>query len=144
MRRLVSATVVMATAIVFSAGQAEELPAPYVIKTFPIADGVDLPDFKIDDTTVSLVGDPESKTFGLSFRGTLSPTIVLQSSNKLAAFLYVNCDDKSPSKTKGTNVGTVIIADFKEGRVKLTLIATADATAFVPLKAIQCVKLGVK
>jgi hypothetical protein len=76
-RRLIFATAVIATVFVLDTGHAEDQPdnvptKPYVVKEFRIPDGVQLTDIKLADTTVNLIGEPDSKTFGLAFRGTLT------------------------------------------------------------------------
>jgi hypothetical protein len=141
----------MGVALVFvSTGQADENPTgdsdtpSFVVKTFRIPDGSMSPDLRLADTTVNLVGELDSKSFGLSYRGTLAPETELLGTEKLVGYFYLKCDDDSPSETKGTLVGSVTIADIKPGRDDYTLIVTADASAYVPLKNVECVKVGVR
>jgi hypothetical protein len=146
-RRLVLAAMI-APAVVVSAGQAEEfrIGESYIAKVFAIPDGGESPDIKLKGTTVGLVGDPAETSFGLSYRGTLEPEVAIKADAemKLLAYLYVNCDKESPSETKGVLVGSIEIADIKEGHETYTLITTVDATAFVPLRNVECVKVGVR
>ena len=148
MRKLILAAGLIAAAVVVSTVHAEGdedcVPKkPYVVKTFNIHERGDLPDVKLSDATVSLIGEPGSKSFGLSYRGTLSPQVEMTGDEKLVAYLYINCDDKIPSKTAGINVGTVNIGTLKRGREVSTVIATADASAFVPLRNIECAKIDI-
>jgi hypothetical protein len=144
-RRLVLAATI-APAVFVSAGQGEELKiGDLVAKLFAIPDGGESPDIKLKGTTVSLIGKDDSEKFGVSYRGILDPEVEIKagSDKKLVAYFYVNCDNESPSKTKGVLVGSVAIADIKAGRKAYTLIATVETEAFVPLKNVECVKVGV-
>lgn len=140
----------MAHLVLVGAGHADEIPIgdraepPYVIRTFRIPDGSISPDLKLTDTTVSLVGEPDSKSFGLSYRGLLDPETDLSGTEKLVGYFYVKCDDESPDKTKGVLIGSINVTDIKAGRESYTLIMTADAAAFLPLKHVECVKIGVR
>ncbi len=115
----------------------------YIVKTLAIPDPGDLPDLKLGDATASLIGQPDSMSFGLSFRGTLTPEVAMTGEEKLVLYLYINCDDEIPSKTKGINVATVDIGSLKSGRRVSTLIATKDASAFAPLSQIGCAKIAI-
>jgi hypothetical protein len=148
MRRLILATAAIATALVVSAGHAEDgsdcvVEATYVVKTFVIPDRGDLPDLRLADATVSLIGEPDSSSFGLSFRGTLTPDVEMTGDEKVVLYLYITCDDEIPSKTSGINVGTVDIGTLKSGRQVSTMIATQSASAFVPLSHIECAKMAI-
>ena len=148
-RRLMLAAMMLSAALA-TAARAQEFAIggaakpPYLAKTFAVADDGGARDVKLKDATVSLIGEPDSKSFGVSYRGTVDPETEITESPKLVGYFYVNCDNEPPSKTKGLLVGSVSIADIKQGRDTYTLIATADATAFVPLKSVQCVKVGVR
>lgn len=148
--RWLISTMTIAHLVLVGAGHADEISdggragPPYVIKTFRIPDGSVSPDLKLADTTVSLVGEQDSKSFGLSYRGLLDPETELSGSEKLIGYFYINCDNESPDKTKGILIGSVDIADIKAGRDAYTLIRTAEATAFVPLGDVECVKIGVR
>jgi hypothetical protein len=148
MRRLSLATVVLATAVVGSAGHADEIQnsqkSNFEIKTFKIQD-VDnsAPVVNVIDTTVTLMGDPELKDFGLAYRGKLRPTVDLSGEEKLDVDLYARCDSQTPSRTEAVNVGTVEIGAIK-GKGELTMIATKDAKTFVPLKDVQCAKIRIE
>ena len=145
-RRLVLAAMI-APAVFVSAAQAEELRIgeTYIAKVFAIPDGGESPDIKLKGTTVGLVGDPAETSFGVSYRGTLEPELeIKEDALKLFAYLYVKCDQESPSKTKGVLVGSVEIADIKAGLNPYSLITAVDVTAYVPLRNVECVKVGVR
>jgi hypothetical protein len=145
-RWLISAMTI-AHLLLTGAAQADEiLIGDDVVKRFGIPDGSISPDLKLAETTVSLVGEPDSKSFGLSFRGLLDPETDLSGKElKLVGYFYARCDNESPDKTKGILIGSVDLADIKAGRDAYTLIVTAaEASAFVPLKNVDCVKVGVR
>jgi hypothetical protein len=121
----------------------EKEKAPYVIKTFTHKDVAVAEDVKVVNATVRLIGDPDSKDFGISYRGTLVPSIDMSGEEKVVVHLYMKCDDKLPSDTAGINVGSVKVADVRKGRDPSLLISTTDASAFVPLKDVECAKLGI-
>ncbi len=147
MHNWILATAAIAAAV--GAAQAQDDPdavayRPYIVKTFTLADGGNLPDLRLVDATVSLIGEPNSKSFGLSYRGTLIPDVAMTGDETLVLYLYIDCDDEVPSKTSGINVGIVELGTLKEGRETATLIVTADASAFVPLSDLECAKLALK
>jgi hypothetical protein len=111
-------------------------------KTFVISES-DLRDIKVTDSTISLIGDPASKDFGLSYRGTVSPEVELKEDQNLRVYLYATCDEKSPSETKGIHVGIVTVGTLKQNNSASTLITTVETRALVPLGNTQCAKLGV-
>jgi hypothetical protein len=132
-------------AIGMNAGEAEDAAAKsYVVKILEIPDPGDLPDLKLDHATASLIGAPDSTSFGLSFKGTLTPEVAMSGDEKLVLYLYTDCDAAIPSKTKGINVGTVDMGTLKKGQQVSTLIATEDAKAFVPLSQIGCAKVAIQ
>jgi hypothetical protein len=120
-----------------------ERPA-FAVKTFPILNGDELDDATIGDTSVSLIGDPESKDFGLAYRGKLKPTVEMTGSEKLSVYLYTKCDGKRPDPTTAVNVGSVEIGSIKKTMREYAVIAAKDAKAFVPLKDVQCATVGIE
>jgi hypothetical protein len=86
----------------FGIGQAGTLPndtvekASFIVKHFPAASGTDHPPSPIGGGTVSLIGDPDSKTFGVSFNGPLTSSASLTGKEKLVVSLYINCDGMQP------------------------------------------------
>jgi hypothetical protein len=147
MRRLSLATVVLATAVVGSAGHADEIQNSekpnFEIKTFKIQD-VELSDVTISDTTVNLIGDPDSKEFGLAYRGKVKPNVEMEGNEKLAVYLYTRCDGQPPDQTRAVNVGSLEIGSIKKTKREYTLIAAKDARAFVPLKDVQCARVEIE
>lgn len=115
--------------------------AAFIVKTFTEKDIDVAQDVTVQNGTVSLIGEPDSKSFGVSYRGTLTPAIELSGEEALVAHLYMRCDKKLPSETSAINVGTAKIGEVKKGRDSSFRIVTTDVTAFVPLKDVECVKL---
>lgn len=113
----------------------------FVVKTFTEKEVEVAQDVIVENGTVSLIGEPDSKSFGVSYRGTLTPAIELSGEEALVAHLYMKCDNKLPSETSAINVGTAKIGEVKKGRAPSFRIVTTDVTAFVPLKDVECVKL---
>ena len=139
---------VIATVAVLNPGYAEDQhcisdakPA-YVIKTLAIHDRGATPDIKQLDVTVRLIGEPDAKTFGVSYSGTLTPEAKLAGDEKLVLHLYAGCETGVPSESSMV-VGTVSLGTLKKGRESATLIGTADTTALVPLRAVECAKPGI-
>ena len=141
-----------AMAVLFSSGPGQTQDASadpagkpsFVVKTFTTAKSEVAEDVNVLNSTVRLIGEPESKSFGLSYRGTLQSAIELSGEDKLVAHLYMKCDNESPNTTSATHVGTAKISEVKKGRVVSLQIVTADVTAFVPLKEVECVKLALQ
>jgi len=117
---------------------------PFIVKTFTEENIEIAQDVKVLNSTVSLIGEPESKSFGVSYRGTLESAIELRGEEKLVAHLYIKCDNDSPNTTSATHVGTAKISEVPKGRGVSLQIVTADVTAFVPLREVECVKLGLQ
>lgn len=115
--------------------------AAFIVKTFTEKDIEVAQDVTVQNGTVSLIGEPDSKSFGVSYRGTLTPAIELGGEEALVAHLYMRCDKKPPSETSAINVGMAKIGEVKKGRDSSFRIVTTDVTAFVPLKDVECVKL---
>jgi hypothetical protein len=124
--------------------EAEPEASSYVVKNFTIPDKAAPPNFQIGNTTVNLIGKPDSESFGLSYRGDLAPQVDIKGGEKLVAYLYLKCDDQSPEKTNGVNVASVNVTDIKQGRKKSAVIETVEVKSFVPLRDVECVKLGVR
>jgi hypothetical protein len=97
---------------------------------------------KLVDATVSLIGEPAAETFGLSYQGTFAPAIEMTGKETLVIYLYMKCDDQSPTGARAINVGTIDIGTLKRGREVSTLRATKDATALVPLSDVGCATIG--
>ena len=147
-RATILATLIVATAVVAGAGHAEEVPATEKpkseIKTFKIQDVDNSPPVvNATDTTVTLIGDPEAKEFGLAYRGKLMPTVDMSGEEKLVVDLYARCDGQPPNQATPVNVGAVEIGAIK-GKGALTMIATKEAKAFVPLKDVQCARIRIE
>jgi len=117
---------------------------PSLVKTFTKNESEVVEDVKVLNSTVRLIGEPESKSFGVSYRGTLESAIELRGEEKLVAHLYIKCDNDSPNTTSATHVGTAKISEVPKGRGVSLQIVTADVTAFVPLREVECVKLGLQ
>lgn len=117
---------------------------PYVVKAFANNDIEVAQDIKVLNSTVNLIGEPDSKSFGVSYRGTLESAIELSGEEKLVAHLYMKCDNNPPNQTSAINVGTAKISEAPKGRGSWLQIVTADVTAFVPLREVECVKLGLQ
>lgn len=138
----------MAVALSVGSAQAQDMPEAspeqpsFVIKTFPIGGGDDLPRTALDQGTINLIGEPDSKSFGVSFTGTLAPQALVTGNEKLFAYLYLDCDGRKPDARVA--VGTVELGALKQGRGDTTVFATADVTAFAPLANVNCASLAIR
>ncbi|MHC9064687.1 hypothetical protein ACYX34_18640 [Nitrospira sp. CMX1] len=117
---------------------------PFLVKTFTKNESEVVKQVKVLNSTVRLIGEPESKSFGVSYRGTLESKIELSGEEKLVAHLYMKCDNDSPTTPRATHVGTAKISEVKKGRGSSLQIVTADVTAFVPLREVECIELGLQ
>ncbi len=117
---------------------------PFIVKTFTEKDIQIARDITVQDSTVNLIGEPDSKSFGASYRGTFSSLMELSGETTLVAHLYMKCDTKPPSETGAIHVGTAKMGEAPKGRGDSLRIMSADVTAFVPLREVECVKLGLQ
>ncbi len=117
---------------------------PFIVKTFTEKEIQVARDVKVQDSTISLIGEPDSKSFGASYRGTLSSEIELSGDATLVAHLYMKCDTKPQSETSAIHVGTAKIVEAPKGRGESLRIMGTEVTAFVPLREVECVKLGLQ
>ncbi len=117
---------------------------PFIVKTFTEENIEIAQDVKVLNSKVSLIGEPESKSFGISYRGTVESAIELSGDATVVAHLYMKCDTKPPSETSAIHVGTAKIGEAPKGRGESRRIMSADVTAFVPLREVECVKLGLQ
>jgi hypothetical protein len=118
-----------------------------MVNTMTLPDQVS-DDVRLSNMSISLVGDPNSSSFGVSFRGTvvLRRNMSEAEEDMLVARLYMQCDVSDPQNTAGTNVGTIDLHKFKkmDGRKSVEVVTTTQGGAFVPLKDIQCVKIDLQ
>lgn len=117
---------------------------PFIVKTFTEENIEIAQDVKVLNSTVSLIGEPDSKSFGASYRGTLSSEIELSGDATLVAHLYMKCDTKPSSETSAIHVGTAKLGEAPKGRGESLRIMSTDVMAFVPLREVECVKLGLQ
>ena len=141
MRKLIITTAMIVASVAVAAGAEERPECAVLARTFAIPDS-NLPDIKVEDATVTLIGEPGSKSIGLSFKAAIDPTTELNGSEKLLLYLYVTCDAKSPSETSGINVGIVEVGALPQGNKKSTVVTSKESSALVALRDIRCVKLG--
>ena len=73
-----------------------------------------------------LVGDPNTSSFGVSFRGTAVPQLKLLGGETLVARLYMHCDDNEPQTTNGTNVGTIDLHVMTAGNQREDVLMTTQ------------------
>lgn len=118
-------------------GEASASPAAYGIRHLAAALDPHVQDFGLDDPSLALVGEPASKSFGVAFRGTVQPTVELTGNEKAVIRLYTGCAEPAPGPD-ATNVATVELGGLRSGSDRQRLVATKDATAFVPLQDIGC------
>ena len=123
-------------------GSAGQLPGKeYMVNTMTLSDRTS-DDVRLTNMSISLIGEPNSNSFGVSFRGTAALRRAMSAEDTLVARLYMQCDGSDPQNTAGTNVGNVVLHNFKEKSV--SLVTTTQGDAFVPLKDIQCVKVDLE
>lgn len=115
----------------------------YMVNTMTLPDQT-TDDVRLSKMSISLVGEPNSNSFGVSFRGTAELRRNASDEDMLVARLYMQCDGSGPQNTAGTNVGTIDLHSFKDGRKSVDLVTTTQGGAFVPLKDIQCVKIDLQ
>lgn len=113
-------------------------PAAYSIRRLdPVLDpGVQ--DVALDAPSLALVGELESKSFGIAFRGTLQPTVELMGDEKPVIRLYTGCAGGSSVGPEATNVAMVELGGLRRDSGRQRLTVTKDVTAFVPMKDIGC------
>ena len=112
--------------------------SPHGIRRLPSALDSTVQDIVFDSLSLSLIGEPSSKSFGIAFQGTVRPTLELTGQEKAVVRLYTGCTDPRVPGTDATNVATVEIGNLRPGRDKFRLIVTKDATAFVAMHDIGC------
>ncbi|MCE7976031.1 MAG: hypothetical protein DYH03_02440 [Nitrospira sp. NTP1] len=117
---------------------------PSFVKTFTNNEIEIAEDVTVLNSTVRLIGEPDSKSFGLSYRGTLQSAIELSGDATLVAHLYMKCENDSPDTTSAIHVGTAKMGEVPKGRGESLRIMSADVTAFVPLREVECIKLGLQ
>jgi hypothetical protein len=119
-------------------GEAPSPPAAATIRRLdPVLDP-DVGDFRLDAPSLTLVGEPASKSFGVAFRGRVLPTVNLTGEEKAVIRLYTGCAGDQPPGPNATNVATVELGSLRKGSDRQRLAATKDATAFVPMRDIGC------
>jgi hypothetical protein len=94
------------------------------------------------DATIALIGQLDSKSFGVSFHGKVTPTEDLTGKEKLVANLYEGCNG-TPPLASGTFVGAAEIGEFPAGRTGTTWTRTASASTIAPLSRIDCASLAI-
>lgn len=117
---------------------ASSRPAAYSIRRLRLALDPAARDFRLDAPSLTLVGEPASKSFGVAFRGTVLPTVELKGEEKAVLRLYTGCAGDGPPGPDATNVATVELGNLRSGSDRQRLATTKDASAFVPMQDIGC------
>jgi hypothetical protein len=119
-------------------GEAPSPPAAYSIRRLTLALDPAIRDFRLDAPSITVVGDPTSKSFGVAFRGTVVPAVELTGDEKAVIRLYTGCAGEPPPGPEATNVATVELGSLRKGREQQRLATTKDTSAFVPMQDIGC------
>ena len=77
---------------------------PFIVKTFTEENIEIAQDVKVLNSTVSLIGEPESKSFGISYRGTVESAIELSDDATAGSQRCLNYDAKPPNYTRAIHV----------------------------------------
>jgi hypothetical protein len=123
-----------------------EPPAEVGIQRLALADPK-IRDLRFDGLSLTLVGEPTSKEFGVAVDGKAVPAVKLTGNEKPVIRLYSGCasadgKDRGPN---ATNVATVELTNFpKDSNAPTKLTATNEAKAFVPMQDINCAVLDVQ
>ena len=115
----------------------------YIVNTLTLPDE-DTDDLRLSDMSISLVGEPASASFGVSFRGNVAPRRNMLGGEVLVARFYIRCEAGDPKTTGAINVGTADLHTLKVGRNSFEVVATTQGSTFVPLKDIQCVRIDLQ
>jgi hypothetical protein len=114
-----------------------------VARSLPAVVRDDSAPLDVGPAAVTLFGAPASKSFGLSFDGTVTPTKDMTGKEKLVVNLYAGCSGTAPP-AGGTFVGTVEIGELPAGRGAVRpKKVVAEVTSLVPLSGIACAKVAV-
>lgn len=113
-------------------------PAAYGIRRLDPTLDPAVQDIRVDDASLTLVGEASAKNFGVAVRATVLPTVALAGGEKLVIRLYTACDSTERPGSGATNVGTIELGSLRTGSDRQRLAATKDVTAFVPMQDIAC------
>jgi hypothetical protein len=98
-------------------------------------------DLRFEGLSLTLVGEPSSKEFGVAVDGKAVPKVKLTGNEKPVIRLYAGCG----SADGKTNVATVELTNLpKDSTAPAKLTATSKTEAFVPMQDINCAVLDVQ
>jgi hypothetical protein len=125
---------------------AQDTGATIAIQRLALADP-GIRDLSFNELSLTLIGEPASKDFGVAVDGMATPKVKLTGEEKPVIRLYTGCANGN-GKERGpaaTNVATVELINLPQGSTKpVKLTATIEAKAFVPMKDINCAVLDVQ
>ena len=105
-------------------------------------------DLSFASLSLTLVGEPSSKVFGVAVDGKAVPKVKTSGNETPVVIrLYTGCGSAN-GKDRGpdaTNVATVELTNLpKDSNAPAKLTATKETTAFVPMQDINCAVLDVR
>jgi hypothetical protein len=118
-------------------------PAQVGIQRLALAADPGIKDLSFAGLSLTLVGEPTSKEFGVAVDGKAVPKVKLTGNEKPVIRLYADCG----SADGRTNVATVELTNLPKDSTATAparLTATNETKAFVPMQDINCAVLDVR
>jgi len=117
------------------------------IQRLALAADPGIKDLSFAGLSLTLVGGPSSKEFGVAVDGKAVPKVKMSGNEKPVIRLYTGCASANGNERgpNATNVATVELTNFpKDSTAPTKLTATNETTAFVPMQDINCAVLDVR